>query len=105
VRCALPEGASAEEAQLVPAKPALAKGSFCKVMKDKYIGSVESLANHDVKMTGLEYIFEDRGEVLDVREFSKGFYALVAWVGIPTAPAWLPLTMLEKIDKIVYTRL
>jgi len=40
-----------------------------------------------------------------VAEYSKGEYALVAWVGISTAPAWLPMTMLEKVDKLVYQRL
>ena len=37
-------------------------------------------------------------------EFKAGPYALVAWVGISTAPAWLPMTMLEKVDKLVYQR-
>ncbi|KAK1262832.1 hypothetical protein QJS04_geneDACA009248 [Acorus gramineus] len=46
---------------------------------------------------GLDYIYEDRGEVLDVRIFETGEYALIAWVGIPTAPAWLPTEMLIKV--------
>ena len=29
----------------------------------------------------------------------------VAWAGIPTAPAWLPATMLEKSDKLDYIRM
>ncbi|KAL0701759.1 hypothetical protein Bca4012_057881 [Brassica carinata] len=36
---------------------------------------------------GLDYIYEDRGEV--------------GWVGIPTAPAWLPTDMLIKV-RIIY---
>lgn len=101
---ALPETAG-DAAVAKPAPPKLAKGDFCQVEKEKYVGSVEALANHDHNMTGLDYIFEPRGEVLEVREFSKGPYALVAWVGIPTAPAWLPVSMLQKVDKLVYQRL
>eukprot|EP00240_Pyramimonas_obovata_P007600 CAMPEP_0118934954 /NCGR_PEP_ID=MMETSP1169-20130426/14587_1 /TAXON_ID=36882 /ORGANISM="Pyramimonas obovata, Strain CCMP722" /LENGTH=158 /DNA_ID=CAMNT_0006877919 /DNA_START=43 /DNA_END=519 /DNA_ORIENTATION=+ len=101
---ALPE--TAEDAAVAkPAPPKLAKGNFCQVDKEKYVGSVEALANHDHNMTGLDYIFEPRGEVLEVREFSKGPYALVAWVGIPTAPAWLPVSMLDKVEKLVYQRI
>lgn len=29
----------------------------------------------------------------------------VAWAGIPTAPAWLPASMLEKSDKLDYIRM
>ncbi|KAJ0040489.1 hypothetical protein Pint_27299 [Pistacia integerrima] len=54
---------------------------------------------------GLDYIYEDRGEILDLRIFETGEYALVAWVGIPTAPAWLPTDMLIESDKLDYERL
>ncbi|KAK9111359.1 hypothetical protein Scep_018878 [Stephania cephalantha] len=37
---------------------------------------------HPPYYKGLDYIYEDRGEI--------------AWVGIPTAPAWLPTDMLIK---------
>uniref|UniRef100_J3L823 Uncharacterized protein n=1 Tax=Oryza brachyantha TaxID=4533 RepID=J3L823_ORYBR len=54
---------------------------------------------------GLDYIYEDRGEVLDIRIFETGEYALIAWVGIPTPPAWLPTYMLIKSDKLDYERI
>ncbi|OAY65635.1 NAD(P)H-quinone oxidoreductase subunit O, chloroplastic [Ananas comosus] len=53
----------------------------------------------------LDYIYEDRGEVLDIRIFETGEYALIAWVGIPTPPAWLPTDMLIKSEKLDYERI
>ncbi|KVI07993.1 NAD(P)H-quinone oxidoreductase subunit O [Cynara cardunculus var. scolymus] len=53
----------------------------------------------------LDYIYEDRGEVLDIRIFETGEYALIAWIGVPTAPAWLPTDMLIKSDKLDYERI
>lgn len=98
--------ASSEDAPLTKAvPPQVKKGEFCRVNKAKFEGSVEAMASHSNGVyTGLGYIFEDRGEILDVKEFKAGPYALVAWVGISTAPAWLPMTMLEKVDKLVYQR-
>ncbi|KAK9030256.1 hypothetical protein V6N11_031685 [Hibiscus sabdariffa] len=54
-----------------PKKPiySMKKGQIVRVDKEKYLNSVN---------------------VLDLRSFETGEYALVAWVGIPTAPAWLP---------------
>lgn len=82
---------------------------------------------HPPYYKGLDYIYEDRGEVcvelflhavalfyfnvitvyltqgvklfqvLDMRIFETGEYAL-AWVGVPTAPAWLPTDMLIKVQ-------
>jgi len=37
--------------------------------------------------------------------FSLSLDRQVAWAGIPTAPAWLPASMLEKSDKLDYIRM
>ncbi|KAF8011872.1 hypothetical protein BT93_I0109 [Corymbia citriodora subsp. variegata] len=69
-----------------PKKPvySMKKGQIVRVDKEKYLNSVN---------------------VLDIRIFETGEYALIAWVGIPTAPAWLPTDMLIKSDKLDYERL
>ncbi|ESQ27662.1 hypothetical protein EUTSA_v10019178mg [Eutrema salsugineum] len=83
----------------LPKKPVYSK-------KEKYLNSINYLSvGHPPFYKGLDYIYEDRGEVLDIRVFETGEYALVGWVGIPTAPAWLPTDMLIKSEKLVYERL
>ncbi|CAI0555315.1 unnamed protein product [Linum tenue] len=52
------------------------KGQIVRVDKEKYLNSIN---------------------VLDLRIFETGEYALVAWVGVPTAPAWLPTDMLIQV--------
>ncbi|KGN48349.1 NAD(P)H-quinone oxidoreductase subunit O, chloroplastic [Cucumis sativus] len=82
------------------------KGQIVRVDKEKYLNSVNYLSvGHPPYFKGLDYIYEDRGEVLDLRIFETGEYALIAWVGIPTAPAWLPTEMLIKSEKLNYERL
>ncbi|KAL7090504.1 hypothetical protein ACP275_12G045100 [Erythranthe tilingii] len=82
------------------------KGQIVRVEKEKYLNSVNYLSvGHPPYYKGLDYIYEDRGEVLDLRVFETGEYALIAWVGIPTAPAWLPTDMLIKSDKLDYERI
>ncbi|KAK2656220.1 hypothetical protein Ddye_009272 [Dipteronia dyeriana] len=91
-----------------PKKPvySMKKGQIVRVDKDQYLNSINYLSvGHPPYYKGLDYIYEDRGEVLDLRIFETGEYALVAWVGIPTAPAWLPTDMLIKSDKLDYERL
>ncbi|EOX92547.1 NAD(P)H:plastoquinone dehydrogenase complex subunit O isoform 1 [Theobroma cacao] len=95
-------------AQPRPKKPvySMKKGQIVRVDKEKYLNSVNYLSvGHPPYYKGLDYIYEDRGEVLDLRNFETGEYALVAWVGIPTAPAWLPTDMLIKSEKLDYERL
>ncbi|KDP43684.1 hypothetical protein JCGZ_24142 [Jatropha curcas] len=92
----------------IPKKPvySMKKGQIVRVDKDKYLNSVNYLSvGHPPYYKGLDYIYEDRGEVLDLRMFETGEHALVAWVGIPTAPAWLPTDMLIKAEKLDYERL
>ncbi|KAF8011873.1 hypothetical protein BT93_I0109 [Corymbia citriodora subsp. variegata] len=91
-----------------PKKPvySMKKGQIVRVDKEKYLNSVNYLSvGHPPYYKGLDYIYENRGEVLDIRIFETGEYALIAWVGIPTAPAWLPTDMLIKSDKLDYERL
>ncbi|XAR73152.1 hypothetical protein NMG60_11007023 [Bertholletia excelsa] len=91
-----------------PKKPvySMKKGQIVRVDKEKYLNSINYLSvGHPPYYKGLDYIYEDRGEVLDLRIFETGEYALIAWVGIPTAPAWLPTDMLIKSDKLNYERI
>ncbi|MCO5569549.1 hypothetical protein L7F22_023263 [Adiantum nelumboides] len=81
------------------------KGEIVRVDKEKYLNSVEYLAvGHPRYFKGLDYIYEDRGEILDVRIYETGEYALISWAGIPTSPAWLPTYMLIKSEKLSYKR-
>ncbi|XP_059432975.1 NAD(P)H-quinone oxidoreductase subunit O, chloroplastic [Corylus avellana] len=93
----------------LPKKPvySMKKGQIVRVDKEKYLNSINYLSvGHPPYYKGLDYIYEDRGEVLDIRIFEEtGEYALIAWVGIPTAPAWLPTDMLIKSDKLNYERM
>ncbi|KAL1077822.1 hypothetical protein V6Z11_D10G120300 [Gossypium hirsutum] len=103
-----PQATPAAAAKPPPKKPvySMKKGQIVRVDKDKYLNSINYLSvGHPPYYKGLDYIYEDRGEVLDVRIFETGEHALVAWVGIPTAPAWLPTDMLIKSEKLQYERL
>ncbi|XP_047180937.1 NAD(P)H-quinone oxidoreductase subunit O, chloroplastic [Vigna umbellata] len=94
---------SASASPKPPKKPvySLKKGQIVRVDKEKYLNSINYLSvGHPPYYKGLDYIYEDRGEVLDMRIFETGEYALIAWVGIPTAPAWLPTYMLIKSEKL-----
>ncbi|XP_010539940.1 PREDICTED: NAD(P)H-quinone oxidoreductase subunit O, chloroplastic [Tarenaya hassleriana] len=105
---AKPEGEASTTAAKAPKKPvySMKKGQIVRVDKEKYLNSVNYLSvGHPPYYKGLDYIYEDRGEVLDIRIFETGEYALVGWVGIPTAPAWLPTDMLIKSEKLNYERL
>ncbi|PIA41748.1 hypothetical protein AQUCO_02200287v1 [Aquilegia coerulea] len=77
-----------------PLKPvySMKKGQIVRVDKEKYLNSINYLSvGHPPYYKGLDYIYEDRGEI--------------AWVGIPTSPAWLPTDMLIKSDKLDYERM
>ncbi|KAL5555501.1 hypothetical protein UlMin_037737 [Ulmus minor] len=105
---AQPSSTATKPAPKLAKKPvySMKKGQIVRVDKEKYLNSVNYLSvGHPPYYKGLDYIYEDRGEVLDLRNFETGEYALVAWVGIPTAPAWLPTDMLIKSDKLDYERL
>ncbi|PAN26431.1 hypothetical protein PAHAL_5G011900 [Panicum hallii] len=121
-RCAAPVRASAAAAEpagddgaaaaapkkVLKKKPvySMKKGQIVRVDKEKYLNSINYLSvGHPPFYKGLDYIYEDRGEVLDIRIFETGEYALIAWVGIPTPPAWLPTYMLIKSDKLDYERI
>ncbi|XP_050377803.1 NAD(P)H-quinone oxidoreductase subunit O, chloroplastic [Argentina anserina] len=106
---AQPSSASKGTATLKPPKKpvySMKKSQIVRVDKEKYLNSVNYLSvGHPPYYKGLDYIYEDRGEVLDLRIFETGEYALIAWVGVPTAPAWLPTDMLIKSEKLDYERL
>ncbi|CAO2167793.1 unnamed protein product [Urochloa humidicola] len=117
-RCAAPVRASGEEKPAAAAAAApkkvlkkkpvysMKKGQIVRVDKEKYLNSINYLSvGHPPFYKGLDYIYQDRGEVLDIRIFETGEYALIAWVGIPTPPAWLPTYMLIKSDKLDYERI
>ncbi|EOA35756.1 hypothetical protein CARUB_v10020988mg, partial [Capsella rubella] len=100
--------AATKTPKTLPKKPvySMKKGQIVRVDKEKYLNSINYLSvGHPPFYKGLDYIYEDRGEVLDLRVFETGEYALVGWVGIPTAPAWLPTDMLIKSEKLVYERM
>ncbi|KAG7659599.1 NAD(P)H-quinone oxidoreductase subunit O [Arabidopsis suecica] len=100
--------AATKTPKTLPKKPvySMKKGQIVRVEKEKYLNSINYLSvGHPPFYKGLDYIYEDRGEVLDLRVFETGEYALVGWVGIPTAPAWLPTDMLIKCEKLVYERM
>uniref|UniRef100_A0A0F7GYD5 NADH dehydrogenase-like complex O n=1 Tax=Monsonia marlothii TaxID=163685 RepID=A0A0F7GYD5_9ROSI len=91
-----------------PKKPvySMKKGQIVRLDKEKYLNSINYLSvGHPPYYKGLDYIYEDRGEVLDLRIFETGEYALVSFVGIPTAPAWLPTDMLIKSERLNYERM
>ncbi|XP_072950681.1 NAD(P)H-quinone oxidoreductase subunit O, chloroplastic [Typha angustifolia] len=99
---------STRSTSTLPKKPvySMKKGQIVRVDKEKYLNSINYLSvDHPPYYKGLDYIYEDRGEVLDIRIFETGEYALIAWVGIPTAPAWLPTDMLIKSEKLNYERI
>eukprot|EP00261_Vitis_vinifera_P019048 XP_010649372.1 PREDICTED: NAD(P)H-quinone oxidoreductase subunit O, chloroplastic isoform X2 [Vitis vinifera] len=64
-----------------PKKPvySMKKGQIVRVDKEKYLNSINYLSvGHPPYYKGLDYIYEDRGEVLDLRIFETGEYALVS---------------------------
>ncbi|KAK1361548.1 NADH dehydrogenase-like complex O [Heracleum sosnowskyi] len=100
--------ATAPKPKQLPKKPvySMKKGQIVRVDKEKYLNSINYLSvGHPPYYKGLDYIYEDRGEILDLKIFETGEYALIAWVGVPTAPAWLPTEMLIKSDKLDYERI
>ncbi|XP_047056082.1 NAD(P)H-quinone oxidoreductase subunit O, chloroplastic-like [Lolium rigidum] len=53
------------------------KGQIVRVEKEKYLNSINYLSvGHPPFYKGLDYIYENRGEVLDIRIFETGEYAL-----------------------------
>ena len=71
----------------VPKKP-LKKGSLVVVDSDKYLNSLESLANDDDLPN---YVFEGPGEILSI----KDDYAQVRWRR-PVPDVWFKLEQLKE---------
>ncbi|XP_039026145.1 NAD(P)H-quinone oxidoreductase subunit O, chloroplastic-like isoform X2 [Hibiscus syriacus] len=77
---AQPQSQAPAAAKPPPKKPvySMKKGQIVRVDKEKYLNSVNYLSvGHPPYYKGLDYIYEDRGEVLDLRIFETGEYALV----------------------------
>ncbi|MEM8723012.1 MAG: NAD(P)H-quinone oxidoreductase subunit O [Cyanobacteria bacterium P01_G01_bin.39] len=64
------------------------KGSLVRVIKDQLEGSLEAKAS-DVRLPS--YLYDSKGEILDVNED----YALVQFY-VPTPNIWLRLDQLEE---------
>jgi hypothetical protein len=68
---------------------ALKRGDLVRAVREKLDNSLEATAS-DRRWPA--YLFETRGEVLDIRED----YALVKFGHVPTPNIWLRLDQLEK---------
>jgi hypothetical protein len=67
------------------------KGAMVKALREKLDNSVEAQAN-DTRWSS--YIFETKGEVLDVR----GDYVQIKFGQVPTPPVWLRLDQIEEVS-------
>lgn len=76
-------------APLAPSPMPVKKGSFVRAIREKLENSLESQAS-DQRLP--PYLFESKGEVLDVR----GDYMLVKWGKVPTPNVWLRADQLEE---------
>jgi len=70
---------------------AVKKGDTVRVVREKLEGSVEAQAS-DTRFP--DYIFETKGEILDVR----GDYMFVKFGRVPTPAFWLRADQLEKFE-------
>ncbi|AFZ29032.1 NAD(P)H-quinone oxidoreductase subunit O [Gloeocapsa sp. BRSZ] len=69
---------------------AVKKGDLVRAVREKLENSLESQAS-DTRFPS--YIFETKGEVLDI----KGDYALVVFGQVPTPNIWLRVDQLESL--------
>jgi hypothetical protein len=70
---------------------AIKKGSIVRALREKLENSLEAKAS-DPRFSS--YIFETKGEVMDVR----GDYAFVKFGKVPTPNIWLRLDQLEDFN-------
>ena len=75
----------------IPKKP-LKKGSLVVLDHEKYLNSLESLAN-DIQLPN--YVFEGPGEILSVKED----YAQVRWRR-PVPDVWFKLEQLKEFELV-----
>ena len=68
--------------------PKVKKGSFVRLVKEKFESSVEAQAS-DRRLSS--YVFDTKGEILEIRDD----YALVKFGRVPTPNIWLKLDQLE----------
>ncbi|PPS45775.1 NAD(P)H-quinone oxidoreductase subunit O [Chroococcidiopsis sp. TS-821] len=69
---------------------AVKKGDLVRAVREKLENSLEAQAS-DTRFPS--YIFETKGEVLDI----KGDYALVVFGQVPTPNIWLRVDQLESV--------
>lgn len=69
---------------------AIKRGDVVRAVRDKLENSLEAKAS-DARFPS--YIFETKGEVLDI----KGDYALVVFGQVPTPNMWLRMDQLESL--------
>ena len=67
------------------------RGSFVRLVREKFEGSLEAKAS-DHRLSS--YVFDTKGEVLETRDD----YALVKFGRVPTPNAWLKLEQLEEFE-------
>jgi len=70
---------------------AVKKGDTVRVIREKLEGSLEAQAS-DSRLP--DYLFETKGEILDVR----GDYMFVKFGRVPTPAFWLRADQLEKFE-------
>jgi hypothetical protein len=70
---------------------AVKKGDLVRAVREKLANSLEAQAS-DRRFP--PYIFETKGEVVDLRDE----YALVKFGAVPTPNIWLRMDQLEKFD-------
>jgi hypothetical protein len=71
---------------------AVKKGEMVRVIREQFENSLEAKAS-DTRLP--PYIFETKGEIMDVR----GDYAYVKFGQVPTPNIWLRLDQLESFAK------
>ncbi|OLP19572.1 NAD(P)H-quinone oxidoreductase [Leptolyngbya sp. 'hensonii'] len=70
---------------------AVKKGDMVRVVREKLENSLEAQAS-DTRFSA--YIFETKGEVIDLR----GDYALILFGAVPTPNIWLRVDQLESFE-------
>ncbi|GAB4216912.1 MAG: NAD(P)H-quinone oxidoreductase subunit O [Synechococcales cyanobacterium] len=68
---------------------AIKRGSFVRAVREKLENSLEALANDSFIP---EYVFQTKGEVVDIRND----YLQIKFGVVPTPPVWLRLDQVEE---------
>ncbi|XP_077224159.1 NAD(P)H-quinone oxidoreductase subunit O, chloroplastic-like [Tasmannia lanceolata] len=93
-----------------PKKPiySMKKGQIVSVDKEKYLDSINIFlyCEPHSQFECVEQI-DPNSEIFSyvLNVFDNPSKKKIAWVGVPTAPAWLPTDMLIKSDRLDYERI